>query len=109
MLKAKVQENYNAMKSRVRLLKKTVTIDAEANRVPSYSFVAEVWAAVEIKPRFITRDTLTERILSYSITIRKRALDFDAVEIDGRLLVLKLPPYSDEVYSYIQGEVAVNG
>lgn len=98
-------KNFNELKHRVKLLKSTETVDDEANHIKTYSEVAEVWANIEIKPRYVTRDTATEQILMCTVTIRKRDINFDAVEIDGKRMVLKVPPYSDSVYTYLQGEV----
>lgn len=101
--------NFNEMKKRVTLLKAVETTDDEANRTKEFHFVADVWANVVYKPKYIAKNNATEQVLVCSLTIRKRELDFDAVKVDGRLLELKIPPYSDRVWTYIHGEVNFHG
>lgn len=101
--------NFNEMRDRIKLYKLTETINEEADRIKSYSLIAVVWANVLIKPRYVVRDTATEQILTYSVTIRKRPLDFDMAEINGRKMLLKIPAYSDEKYTYFSGEVNFSG
>ena len=98
-------KNFNEMKHRIKLYRSTETINEEADRVKTYLLVDTVWAHLEIKPRYVVRDNATEQILTYNITIRKRPIDFDAVEIDGKRIIMKIPAYSDPVYTYINGEV----
>lgn len=102
-------KNFNDMKKRIKLYKYVEEIDDEANHNKEQHFVDEVWANVNYKPKYITRENATEQVLICYVTIRKHDLNFQAVEIDGRLLELKIPPYSDSVYTYFQGEVNFYG
>lgn len=90
---------------RITLLQSVETVDAQANRIHTYTDVADVWASVTIKPRYVTRDNSTEQIVTYHIVIRKTPVTFDAVRVGGRIMPLKIPAYSDKVYTYIEGEV----
>lgn len=101
--------NYNDMKSRIKLYKEEIDIDDEANHIKNWKYIGEVWANVVYKTKYVVFENATEQVLICYVTIRKRDLDFQAAEIDGRMLVLKKPPYSDRVYTYFQGEVNYNG
>lgn len=100
-------QNYNDMKDRIQLLKEIVSVDDEANRVVTWHEIAEVWAYVEMKPRFVNKGDVTEQIMTYTVMMRKREMDFQAIRINGKIMTLKVPAKSDRLYTYAYGEVNV--
>lgn len=92
------------LKDRVTLLRKIETVDDELNRIVTWQDIQDVWAKVEAKARYISKSNSTKQELTYNITIRKNE-GFDAVRVAGQVMVLQIPPYSDKVFTYIQGAV----
>lgn len=86
-------------REKVVLLKASVTVDDELNRVETVAPVKECWAAVEVKSTSIENTPAgTRPEIKYLITLRKQRTrpDFDYVKFREKVLQLAVPWYEYE-------------
>lgn len=101
--------NYTAIdfKERIAILEAIVERDNERNVIKDYRDIAEVWANVQTKQRYVQTQAGEKPYFLNVFTIRYNASllpKIDAVRYHGRICELTLPPYAID-NKYITFEV----
>lgn len=90
--------NYTAIdfRERITLLEAVEERDKEQNLIVSHREIAEVWANVQIKPRYVQTQTGEKPYYLNHITIRYNPSllgRINAISWNGKIQELTLPPY----------------